>query len=256
MRATLRPRFPQLFALTLSATAVLAATTGLGQAPPPSPASKVDPAINKPFVNPVAKDYVAKFETESREVYARRDAIVNALGLKPGMAVADIGAGTGLFTRLIAAKVGPEGKVFAAEIAEPFLRHIKAQSQKLGQPQVQVVLVTQTSSGLAANAIDLAFLCDTYHHLENPSAVLRSIRRALKPGGILVVVDFDRVPGKSTEFTLKHVRAGKDVFIAEIKAAGFIAIDTPDAPMLKENFFQKFRRVDDPPPKKPGPVGG
>jgi ubiquinone/menaquinone biosynthesis C-methylase UbiE len=255
MRAILRRRSSEFLALAVSASAVLVVMTVWAQAPAPKPASKVDPEINKPFVNPVAKEFIAKFETDSREVYTRRDAIVNALGLKPGMAVADIGAGTGLFTRLIAAKVGPTGKVFAADIAEPFLRHIEAQSEKLGQSQVHVVLATQTSSGLASNGIDLAFLCDTYHHLENPASALRSIRRALKPDGILVVVDFDRVAGKSKEFTLKHVRAGKDVFIAEIKAAGFVPIETPDAPKLKENFFQKFRRVNDPPPKKPGPVG-
>src|SRR5205085_2405627 len=70
----------------------------------------VRPGINKPFENPDVKEYVGKFEVESREVYAKRGEIVAACGLKPGMAVADVGAGTGLFTRLFAREVGPTGK--------------------------------------------------------------------------------------------------------------------------------------------------
>jgi ubiquinone/menaquinone biosynthesis C-methylase UbiE len=206
------------------------------------PRSKVDPDINKPFVNPDAKKFVANFETESREVYAQRESIVRALGLKPGMVVADIGAGTGLFTRMIAEKVGPEGKVFAVDIATNFLKHIDAQSKKLGQTQVQTVLGSQLSTGLAADSIDLAFVCDTYHHFENPKANLASIHRALRPKGVLVVVEFDRVQGKSAAFTLKHVRASKDVFVAEIKAARFTPIDTTEPPKLKENFFVRFRK--------------
>ena len=72
--------------------------------------SKTDPKINEAFKKPDVKAYIKKFESDDREVYARRHEIVAALGLKPGMAVADIGAGTGLFTRLMAEKVGREGK--------------------------------------------------------------------------------------------------------------------------------------------------
>src|SRR5919206_3772426 len=81
----------------------------------------VRPGINKPFENPDVKEFVGKFEVESREVYARRKEIVAACKLKPGMVVADIGAGTGLFTRLFASAVGPEGKVYAVDIAPKFI---------------------------------------------------------------------------------------------------------------------------------------
>jgi ubiquinone/menaquinone biosynthesis C-methylase UbiE len=242
-------------ALTLSASMLLGSTVVWAQAGAPPSKATADPSVNKPFANPDAKKFIATFETESREVYAQRKAIVQALELKPGMAVADIGAGTGLFTRLIADKVGPEGKVFAVDIAEPFLKHIAAQSRKLGQNQVQTVLGSQLSTGLTAGSIDLAFVCDTYHHFENPKVNLASIRRALRPDGVLVVIDFDRVVGKSAAFTLKHVRASKDVFLAEIKAAGFTQVETPDAPRLKENFFVKFRRTDEPEPVRGKPNG-
>jgi ubiquinone/menaquinone biosynthesis C-methylase UbiE len=247
----MRPRYRTRTALVLalSAVAVLGVARVRGQAQ--APASD----INKPFANPDVKAYIARFESDDREVYARREAIVAALDLKRGMAVADIGAGTGLFTRLIADKVGAEGKVFAVDIALPFLQHIDEQSKRLGQSQVRTVRATQDRTGLAAGSIDLAFLCDVYHHVEKPAQSLASIRRALRPGGQLVVIDFDRVKGKSSEFVLKHVRAEKSVFLSEIKAAGFEAVPVTKAPALKENFFLRFRRTEDPPAKPARPVG-
>jgi ubiquinone/menaquinone biosynthesis C-methylase UbiE len=200
--------------------------------------------INKPFQNPDVADWVKRFESESREVYTRREAIVKALGLKPGMAVADVGAGTGLFTRMFAEHVGPTGKVYAVDVSAPFLKHIAAEARKRGLAQVQAVQGTQETINLPPGSIDVAFLCDTYHHIEQPARVLASIHRALRPGGRLVVVDFDRRQGVSSDFVLKHIRADKARFLAEIAAAGFEPIATPDAPKLSENFFAEFRKVD------------
>jgi ubiquinone/menaquinone biosynthesis C-methylase UbiE len=208
------------------------------------PGTDAPSTINRPFQNPDVPEWVQKFESESREVYTRRDAIVKAMGLKPGMAVADIGAGTGLFTRLFADRVGPEGKVFAVDISPPFLAHIASEAKKRGQSQVQTVQGTQDSSNLPADSIDVAFLCDTYHHIEHPGRVLASIRRALRPGGRLVVIDFDRREGISTDFVLKHIRADKARFLAEITAAGFEPVATAEAPRLAENFFAAFRKAE------------
>ena len=241
-------RFLALIGSTIATTLTVSA-----QAPATPPAAS--PEINKPFVNPDVKGYVAKFETESREVYAQREAIVRTLELKKGMAVADIGAGTGAFTRLIAERVGPEGKVYAVDISPAFLEHIAKEAERLGHAHVKTVQGTQQSTRLAVGSIDLAFLCDVYHHLENPTATLASIRRALKPKGVLVVVDFDRVKGKSSAFVLEHVRADQSTFAAEIKAAGFVPLDTPRPPPLQDNFLLRFRKVDEPVRKNDGPVG-
>ena len=90
------------------------------------------------------KGFIKKFESDDREVYAKRKEIVAALGLTPGMAVADVGAGTGLFTRLFAEKVGPTGKVYAVDIAPDFLAHIAAEAQEAWtSPQVVTVLGSQ-----------------------------------------------------------------------------------------------------------------
>jgi len=223
---------------------VLTATWGWTQtqttSPTPSSQVKTDPKINEPFKKPDVKAYIKKFESDDRETYAKRHEIVASLGLTPGMTVADVGAGTGLFTRSFAEKVGSTGKVYAVDIAPRFLEHIAAEAKKRGQTNVVTVLGTQDTTNLPRESVDLVFLCDVYHHLEKPEKTLASIRRALKPRGVLVVVDFDKTAGKSSAFVLKHVRAGKDVFRREIEMAGFTWIPTPKPPSLKENFLFRF----------------
>ena len=215
---------------------VLAANGGWSQT------QKTDPKINDSFKKPDVDQFVKKFESEDRENYAHRHEIVAALNLVPGMAVADIGAGTGLFTRLFAEKVGSTGKVYAVDIAPRFLEHIAADAKKHNQNQVVTILGSQDSTNLPVNSVDLVFLSDVYHHLEQPEKTLASIHSALRPGGRLVVIEFDRVEGKSSAFILKHVRASQTVFRKEIESAGFIARPTPNAPRLKENFFLSFEK--------------
>jgi ubiquinone/menaquinone biosynthesis C-methylase UbiE len=235
--------------LAVAASFVVAATTAgqtQTQTAPSSkqtePGAKTDPKINEPFKKPNVKEYVKKFETEDRENFAHRHEIIAAMELEPGMAVADVGAGTGLFTRLFAEKVGPDGKVYAVDIARPFLDHIAADAKKRGQKQVVTVLGSQDSTNLPAESVDLVFLSDVYHHLEKPEKTLASIRRALKPGGRLVVIEFDKVEGRSSAFVLKHVRASQAVFRKEIEDAGFKVVPTPNPPKLKENFFLRFEK--------------
>ncbi|MFO0953117.1 MAG: methyltransferase domain-containing protein [Isosphaeraceae bacterium] len=243
--STRRSRATSLLgSLTLSAAAVLLlAAQGLGQQAKSDERPKGLPHdINKQFADPNVKDFVKRFETESREVFAQRQAIVDALGLKPGMSAADVGAGTGLFTRLFAEKVGSEGRVYAVDIAESFLKHIAEDARKSGQTQVKTIKGTQTSTLLPAASVDLVYLCDVYHHVEQPAPFLESIHAALKPGGRLVIIDFDKAKAKNAEFVKKHVRASKEVFVKEITSAGFEPVELPGAPALKENFFIAFQR--------------
>jgi ubiquinone/menaquinone biosynthesis C-methylase UbiE len=204
----------------------------------------VKPGINDPFKDPDVKDFQGKFEVESREVYAKRDKIVGACKLKPGMVVADVGAGTGLFTRLLAKEVGPTGQVYAVDIAPRFLEHVQKTSRAAGLRNVTPVLCNPDSVDLPPGSVDLAFVCDTYHHFEFPQRTLESLRRALRPGGRLVVVDFVRIPGKSSDWVLGHVRAGQEVVEKEIAAAGFEKTgEVKD--LLTENYLVVFTRPAD-----------
>jgi ubiquinone/menaquinone biosynthesis C-methylase UbiE len=185
--------------------------------------------------------WVQRFEKPGREVYDRRQEIVAATGVKPGAAVADVGAGTGLFSMLFARAVGPKGKVYAVDIAAPFLAHIAKRAAKEGVKNVQTVRATERSTGLPAGSVDLVFVCDTYHHFEHPQQTLAELRRALRPGGALVIVDYHREPGKSPAWVVDHVRAGRAAVTREVEAAGFVREADP-LPALKENYLLRFKR--------------
>jgi ubiquinone/menaquinone biosynthesis C-methylase UbiE len=218
-----------LFLLSLSAAA-------------PAQDKSVKPGINDPFKDPNVKEYQGKFEVESREVYSSRKEIVAACHLKPGMVVGDVGAGTGLFTRLFADEVGPKGKVYAVDIADKFLDHIKKTAKEQRLNNIATIKATDVSSELPANSCDLVFICDTYHHFEYPHRTMTTIHKALKPGGRLIVIDFHRIPGKSREFVLGHVRAGQEVFEKEIIESGFKKVGE-DKELLKENYLVRFEKA-------------
>jgi ubiquinone/menaquinone biosynthesis C-methylase UbiE len=210
----------------------------------------VRPGINKDFENPDVKDFLGKFEVESREVYAQRKEIVEACKIKPGMVVADIGAGTGLFTRMFAKEVGDKGKVYAVDIAPKFIEHIEKTCKEAGIKNVTGVVGTADNVKLPPKSIDLAFICDTYHHFEFPFKTMASIHEALRPGGQVVVIDFHRIEGKSREWVLGHVRAGQEVVLKEIKQSGFKLVGEEKLP-LKENYFVRFEKVEAAQEKRP-----
>ena len=212
----------------------------LAVASAPAQEKSVRPGINQPFENPDLKDFLSKFEGESREIAARRKEIVAACKLREGMVIADVGAGTGLFTRAFARVVGPAGKVYAVDIAPTFLRHIETTSREEGLKNVATVLADPFSTKLPKDAVDLVFICDTYHHFEYPQRTLQSIHDALRPGGQLILIDFHREEGKSSAWILGHVRAGKDVFVREVRSAGFKVVG--EETFLKENYFVRFAK--------------
>jgi predicted methyltransferase len=207
----------------------------------PAQEKSVKPGINKPFEDPDVKEFVGKFETESREIYAKRKEILEKCKVKPGMDVADVGAGTGLFTRLFAEAVGAKGKVYAVDIAPKFVEHIEKTCKEAGLKNVTGVVCKPTSAELPEGSVDLVFICDTYHHFEFPYKTMASLHKALRPSGQLVLVDFHRVEGKSSDWVLGHVRAGQEVFTKEIVDAGFKQVG--EEKFLKENYFVRFERV-------------
>lgn len=211
---------------------------------PTAPPDGLPQGINDQFLSTDldVDRFVERFEGESREVYAGRHAIVSALGISKGSQVADIGAGTGFFSALFADRVGAQGKVYAVEISPNFLEHLRKLAAQGDFEPLQVIEGTMTSVELPIASIDLAFLCDVYHHFESPPATLASLHEAIRPGGSLVLIDFDRIPGESPEWLLDHVRAGKDVFRQEIEQAGFVFEEEVQPGVLSNNYMLRFRR--------------
>ena len=197
--------------------------------------------INRPYlVDTDVERWKKGFENEGREVYAKRMVILDAASVKPGMAVADIGAGTGLFTMLFAKAVKPGGRVYAVDISITFIEHIEKTAKAQGADNVTAVLADGTGVGLADASVDLAYLSDVYHHFERPAQTLAAIRRAIKPGGRMVVIDYERIPGVTPSSRIAHLRLDKATAIREIEAAGFTLVE--EKKLMQENYFAVFRR--------------
>jgi SAM-dependent methyltransferase len=201
----------------------------------------VKPGINKPFEQPDPKEFIERFEREGREVFDRSEQIIAACKITPGLVVADIGAGTGLFTRMFSRAVGSEGRVYAVDIADTFIEHINRTSVEQGLKNVVGVVCKADSVELPPDSIDLAFICDTYHHFEFPEKTMRTVRRALRDGGHLIVIEFDRIEGISSSWILDHVRADKQVFADEIVQAGFRFVE--EVRFMQESYFLRFEKV-------------
>ena len=200
----------------------------------------VDPSVNERFRNPDVEAVVESLERESRPVYKYRHAIVAALGLESGDDVADVGAGSGFMARLIAGEVGPDGQVYAVDIAPETIDHIEAAAREEGITNIKGILGGARTTHLPPDSVDLVLVCDTYHHFEYPSDVTASIAAALRPEGRLVLIDYERIRGVTSESRYEHLRAGKGTFTDEIKDAGFDL--EKELPLVPESYFLVFRK--------------
>lgn len=185
------------------------------------------------------RTWSARFEREGREVRDRQPEVLAALQLSPGLTVADVGSGTGLYTLPFAAAVGAKGRVFAVDVQPYFLDHVRQRATKAGHEHIVPILADAESAQLPAGELDLIFMCDAYHHVEQPTPYLASLRAAMKPDGRLVIVDYRR--GDKGTWRYGHIRATPAEFRAEIEAAGFTLDRELD--LLEENFFFVFRPV-------------
>jgi len=120
---------------------------------------------------------------------AEGDRLIEALALEPGQSVADVGAGDGEWSGRLAERVGPRGRVFATEVDEGEIAKIEARVRRAGLDNVTVLRGSQEDTGLPAACCDAVLLRMVYHHFPRPAAMRASLRRALRPGGRLVVVD-------------------------------------------------------------------
>jgi predicted methyltransferase len=197
---------------------------------------------NAPYRDPrvSADEWNRLFEGEQRQIFAERAQIMHLANVQPGTRVADVGAGTGLFSSLLSDAVGAEGLVYAEEVMEKFSAFIAARAAREGRTNVVSVVGTETGVGLPPASIDLALLVDVYHHFDHPKEMLASIRRALRPKGHLFVVDYRREVGLSPAWLLEHVRAGEGAVVREVESAGFTLVFRDES--LRDSYALRFRR--------------
>jgi predicted methyltransferase len=232
----------------LLAALLLLAPALLSGAPTPTPsvleeAPAVPPSLNTHYLDANVEQWRGIFESSGREVFDRRFQVVKALGLRDGMRVADVGAGTGLYTMLFARAVGGNGRVYAVDISPSFIEAIEARAAEFRVDNVVGIVNGERSTELPPGSVDLVFLADTYHHFSYPRSMLASIHMALVPGGELAIIDFRRVQGFSSPWVMGHVRAGREEVIKEVEGAGFVLVDEPLK--LRTNYFLRFRKLGD-----------
>jgi ubiquinone/menaquinone biosynthesis C-methylase UbiE len=174
------------------------------------------PGINEEFKQR-PEQWIERLDFYSSDPSLQKE-ILDGLKLKPGMDIADVGAGSGVHACLFAEKVLPDGKVYAIDIIQEFLDHIKARCKEKGIKNVQCVMGSDTSCNLTPSSVDVVFTCDTYHHFEYPFKMMASIHKALRPNGQFIIVDF-----KDKSW---HVRADSKTVIEEITGSGFKLIDS------------------------------
>jgi cyclopropane fatty-acyl-phospholipid synthase-like methyltransferase len=140
--------------------------------------------------------YIDHMEREERVSRMHVDRIVDDLAIRPGDRIADIGAGSGLFTRKMALKSGPEGTVFAVDINRKLLDHIEKTGAGKGSARIVTVMAAEMDPDIP-EPVDLIFICDTLHYVADPTAYVRVMASYLKPGGRIAVIDFrqNRPPG-------------------------------------------------------------
>lgn len=134
--------------------------------------------------------WVRVFEQSGRNDWQKPAEVVAFLAPQPGQTVADIGAGSGYFTRHFARAVGPQGKALAVELEQAFFGPIRELAKAEGLDNVEPHLASADDPNLAPASVDLIFLCDTAHHIDHRIEYYRRLKKALKPGGRVVIVDF------------------------------------------------------------------
>ena len=138
------------------------------------------------------KAYIGALEDPQRDTYQKPHEVLTALSLKPGEVIADIGAGSGYFTFPIAHHLGPEGKVYAVDVSSDMILHLNRRIRDLKTTNVVSVLADPDDPLLPEQSVNRFFICDVWHHVESPSKYLGMIKKMLKPGGQVIMIDFHK----------------------------------------------------------------
>lgn len=177
------------------------------------------PLSGRVYAGVMGVDGAPWLERAERENEERPRRAVRLLHLKPGMTVADIGAGSGYYTELLSRAVGPSGKVFAVDIQPGMIRLIEERMRREKLDNVKPILGLAADPKLPDGSIDLALMVDVYHEFSDPQAMLRRVRSALRPGGRLVLLEF-RKEDPAIPIRLEHKMSVEEAK-TEIEPEGF-----------------------------------
>jgi precorrin-6B methylase 2 len=163
-------------------------------------------------------------ERPERETEEQPQLVIDALDIKPGQTIADLGAGSGYFSFRIAPLVGPTGKVLAIDIEPTMLDTIAQRASREHVTNITTVRSSARDPNLAPHSVDLLFMVDVYHELEYPYEVMTKVRAALKPGGRVALVEYR---AEDPEVMIKAVHKMSERQVRrEMQAAGFKHVKT------------------------------
>jgi ubiquinone/menaquinone biosynthesis C-methylase UbiE len=185
-----------------------------------------------------AEEWAKTLESHDRVANLKMDEIVAKLGLKPGQSVADIGAGSGLFEVPLAKAISPGGKVYAVEIDEGFFPQIKKKADEAHLTNVETVLGKYTDPNLPVRNVDMIFFHDVLHHIQHRSGYLKAAAGYLKPGGRVVVIDYEL--GQGPHKAAPELEVSRDQLGAWAKDAGLKQVE--DVKMFPDRYFLVYSK--------------
>jgi precorrin-6B methylase 2 len=178
----------------------------------------IDPRERTRSIAPISEN-VTFFDRPERAAEEQSDALVRSLEIREGARVADIGAGTGYFTWRLAERAGPTGKVLAVDIQPRMLKAAAETMKRHGLVNVDYVRASESDPKLPEQSLDMVFIAHSYHEFAQPEAIMDAIRRSLKPGGRLVVVEYAKESKLAPASSLHKMSF--DEIRGEIEPTGF-----------------------------------
>jgi ubiquinone/menaquinone biosynthesis C-methylase UbiE len=185
------------------------------------------------------KKYLEQLDSEDRDQYQKPRQVIEALNLRPGLAVADLGSGSGYFTRRFIEAVTETGKVYAVDVEPEMLKYTEESVVHMHRSYTaEFILARPDNPKLPYESIDLLFLCNTYHHLEERAKYFSDTKSSLKPGGRLAIIDFynDERSGE-LGFPKQHL-VPRDTVITELTKAGYRVVR--EHTFLPRQYFLEF----------------
>lgn len=150
-------------------------------------------------------------EIAERDRWQHPEQVLDVLGLRAGNVVADVGAGDGYFTFHLAERVGPSGKVYAEDILDKELAKIRSVAAQRHLTQVETVLGTSSDPRLPADTLDAILIMNAFHEMENFDAMLQAMSRALKPGGLLAIIEAEDKMGEPRSIYQKRHKLPEEI---------------------------------------------